>query len=180
MVILTCSIGRKLEKLEPSAATLSSVLRQLAIAFTLLASVLAGCAGDEPTKEDLRRDVLAARNDADAGLEQIVLATSVEDLLARMRIAASEVRGASTDVREAGAPEELEDERDALADRLLALSTEIVATVETFESFPESAASTKALSFTEWDGVQRALTRLRIQGVNVPPLGRHKPELRRE
>ena len=156
------------------------MLRSHAIAFAVLAVGLAGCAGDEPTKEDLRRDVLAARNDADAGLAQIVLATSVEDLLARMRIAASEVRGASSDVRDADAPEDLEDERDVLADRLLALSTEIVATVETFESFPDQVAQTSALSFTEWTRVQRALTRLRIQGVDVPPLGRHKPELRRE
>lgn len=156
------------------------MLRPVAIAIAVLVAVLAGCAGDEPTKQDLRRDVLAARNDADAGLAQVVLATSVEDLLARMRIAASEVRGASTDVREADAPEELEDERDALADRLLALSVEIVATVETLESFPDQAANTSALSFDEWDRVQRALTRLRIQGVDVPPLERHKPELKRE
>ena len=156
------------------------MLRPVAIACLLLVAVLAGCAGDSATKEDLRRDVLAARNDADAGLEQIVLATSVDDLLARMRIAASRVRAAATDVREAGAPDELRDERDALAERLLALSVEIVATVETLESFPDQAALTSALSFDEWNRVQRALTRLRIQGVDVPPLERHKPELKRQ
>lgn len=157
------------------------MLRPLAIASTLLVVVLAaGCGGSEATKENLRQDVLVARNDADTGLAQIVQAASVEDLLARMRIAASEVRGAATDVREAGAPKELEDERDALAAKLLALSDEIVSTVETLEAFPEQAAQTSALNFEQWNAVQAALTKLRAQGVNVPPLGRYKPEPQRQ
>jgi len=153
------------------------VLRPLAIASTLLVAVLAaGCGGDDATKEDFRRDVLAARNDTDAGLAQIVQATSVEDLLARMRVAASEVRGAATDVREADAPEELEDERGALAARLLALSDEIVKTVETLELFPDQAAITSALNFEQWNAVQAELAKLGKLGVKVPPLGRHQPK----
>ena len=153
------------------------MLRPLVIASALL--LAAGCGGSA-TKEDFREDVLAARNDTDAGLAQVVQAASLDDLLARMRIAATEVRGASTDVREADAPEELEDERDALADRLLALSEEIAATVATLESFPEQAAQTSALNFEQWNAVQSELTKLREQGVNVPPLGRHKPEPQRQ
>ena len=153
------------------------MLRPLAIASTLLVAVLAaGCGGDDATKEDFRRDVLAARNDTDAGLAQIVQATSVEDLLARMRVAASEVRGAATDVREADAPEELEDERGALAARLLALSDEIVKTVETLELFPDQAAITSALNFEQWNAVQAELAKLGKLGVKVPPLGRHQPK----
>ena len=91
------------------------MLRPLIIAFALLVVVLAAGCGGDATKADFRQDVLAARNDTDAGLAQIVQATSAEDLLARMRVAASEVRGAATDVREADAPAELADERDALA-----------------------------------------------------------------
>ena len=157
------------------------MLRPLAIASVFLVTTLAaGCGGSDATKEDLRQDVLVARNDTDAGLAQIVQASSVEDLLERMRIAASEVRGAATDVREADAPEELEDERDALAARLLALSDEIVGTVETLEAFPQQAAQTSAFNFEQWNAVQAALTKLRTQGVNVPPLGRHKPEPQRQ
>jgi len=153
------------------------VLRPLAIASTLVVAVLAaGCGDDDATKEDFRRDVLAARNDTDAGLAQIVQATSVEDLLARMRVAASEVRGAATDVREADAPEELEDERGALAARLLALSDEIVKTVETLELFPDQAAITRALNFEQWNAVQAELAKLGKLGVKVPPLGRHQPK----
>jgi hypothetical protein len=157
------------------------VLRLLTIASALLIAVVAaGCGGSDPTTADFREDVLAARNDTDAGLAQIVLASSVEDLLARMRIAAAQVRTASGDVREAGAPKELEDERAALANRLLALSDEIVSTVQTLEVFPQQAASTNALNFGEWDAVQAELAKLRKQGVKVPPLGRHKPELERQ
>ena len=155
--------------------------RTLAIASALLVAVLAaGCGGGGATKDDLRQDVLAARNDTDAGLEQIVQATSLEDLLARMRTAASAARGAATDVREAGAPKDLEDERNALAARLLALSDEIVSTVETLEAFPEQAASTSAFNFEQWNAVQDELTKLRNQGVKVPPLERHKPEPQRQ
>lgn len=150
------------------------ILRPASITWAvLLTTLLAGCGG--ASKEDFRGDVVAARNNADAGLAQIVQATSVDDLLARMRVAAAEVRGAATDVREAGAPEELEDERDALADRLLALSDEIISTVATLEAFPEQAASTGAFNFEQWEAVQKELAKLRTQGVNVPPLKRHKP-----
>ena len=89
--------------------------------------------------------MLAARNHTDAGLAQIVEATSVDDLLDRMRIAATEVRGA-VDRRgrggRAGGARRTSETR--LADRLLALSDEIVGTVETLGAFPEQAAPTSA------------------------------------
>ena len=155
--------------------------RPLVIVSALLVAALgAGCGGSNATKEDFRQDVVTARNHTDAGLAQIVNAQSVDDLLDRMRIAASEVRSAARDLEEAGAPKELQDERDALASRLLALSDEIASTVETLESFPTQAETTRALSFEEWERVQTALKKLRQQGVNVRPLERHKPELQRQ
>jgi hypothetical protein len=172
---MTRAIGWKLENLE-RPATLRSVLRPLVIASALLLAIAAGCGGAAATKADFRQDVLEARNGADAGLEQIVYATSVEDLLARMKTAAVEVRRASTDVREAAAPKELEDERGQLADRLQALSDEIAGTVATLEAFPNQAGKTGALNFAQWTAVQAELARLRKQGVDVPPLQRHKPE----
>lgn len=157
------------------------MLRPVVIASALTIAVFAaGCGGSSATKADFRQDVLDARNKADAGLAQIVDATSAEDLLARMRIGAVEVRGAATDVREAGAPKELEDERERLADRLLALSDEIAATVATLESFPDQAQNTGALNFAQWDAVQAELTSLRKQGVKVPPLERHQPQPQRQ
>ena len=154
-------------------------MRQLLAAFYLLlaAIVLAGCGGGGASKEDFAEDVIAARNDTDAGLSQIVEASSFEDLLERMRTAAVEIRGAARDVREASAPGDLEDERDLLAERLLALSDEIISTVETFEAIPDQAKATRALNFEQWDNVQASLASLRSEGIDVPALGRHAAQV---
>lgn len=148
---------------------------------TLLALLLlAGCGGGGASKEEFAQQVVAARDDADAGLAQIVQASSPEDLLARMRTAAVEVRSAASTVRKADAPDDLEEERDQLADRLLALSDEIVSTVETFEAFPEQAAATQALNFEQWNTVQASLARLRREGIRVPALERYKSEAQQQ
>jgi hypothetical protein len=151
---------------------------RILIAALGLALLVTGCGG--ASEEEFQQDVVAARNDADAGLKQVVQATSAEDLLARMKVAAVEVRRAAGDVREADAPGELEDERDQLATDLLALSDEIIGTVETFESFPDQAQATRALNFENWNAVQASLAALRREGVDVPALGRHAPELQRQ
>ena len=150
------------------------------IPILVSALLLAGCGGSGASKEDFADNVVSARNDADGGLAQIVQATSWDDLLARMKVAAVDLRGAATDVREADAPSELEDERDLLAQRLLALSDEIISTVETFEAFPAQAQATRALNFEEWNKVQAALASLRREGIKVKALERHKPELQRQ
>ncbi len=156
------------------------MLRRLPVLLALLLTLLvSGCGGSEASKEDFGSAMVTARDDTDAGLAQIVLADSWEDLLERMKVAAVEVRGAATDVRTADAPEELEDERDLLAERLIALSDEIISTVETFESFPE-AQSTSALNFEQWNTVQASLASLRREGIKVKALERHKPEIQRQ
>jgi hypothetical protein len=157
---------------------LRSVSFTLAIVSALL--LLAGCGGSEASKEDFGQSVIAARNDADAGLAQIVQATSFDDLVARMKIAAVEVRAASGDVRTSDAPGDLEDERDLLAERLIALSDEIISTVETFEAIPDQAQATKALNFEQWNTVQASLASLRREGIEVPALERHAPEAQRQ
>lgn len=158
------------------------MLRSVSSISTLVCALalLAGCGGSGASKEDFARDVVAARNDADAGLAQIVQATSWDDLLARMKIAAVELRSAASDVRTADAPSDLEDERDLLAERLLALSDEVISTVETFEAFPDQSQATRALNFEQWDSVQASLASLRREGIDVPALERHKPELQRQ
>lgn len=159
-------------------------MRHVPVTFTLVLTLLiallaAGCGGSEASKEDFGSAMISARNDTDAGLAQIVLADSWEDLLERMKVAAVEVRGAASEVRTADAPEELEDERDLLAERLVALSDEIISTVETFESFP-TAQSTSALNFEQWNTVQASLASLRREGIKVKALERHKPEIQRQ
>jgi hypothetical protein len=180
MVILTCVIDRKLERLK-SCRYYGRVFRPVLIVFALVAVLLAaGCGGSEPSKQEFATAIVAARNDTDAGLAQIVEASSLDDLVARMKVAAVDVRGAAGDVRKADAPSGLKDERDLLADRLIALSDEIISTVETFEAFPTQAAATRALNFEQWNSVQVALASLRREGIKVKALERHKPELQRQ
>ena len=100
--------------------------------------------------------------------------------MARMKVAAVDVRQAASEVRKTDAPSGLKDERDQLADRLVALSDEIISTVETFEAFPTQAQATRALNFEEWNTVQASLASLRREGIEVPALERHKPELQRQ
>jgi len=157
------------------------VLRPFSIVLVLVSALLiAACGGDEPSQAEFASAMVTARNDTDAGLAQIVQASSWEDLMARMKVAAVEVRGAAGDVRKADAPDDLEDERDLLADRLIALSDEIISTVETFEAFPDQASSTRALNFEQWNTVQASLASLRRAGIKVQALERHKPELQRQ
>ena len=158
------------------------MLRRVPFLLTLvLALVVSGCGGgSEASKDEFGSAMVTARNDTDAGLAQIVQADSWEDLLERMKVAAVEVRGAAADVRTTDAPEELEDERDLLAERLVALSDEIISTVETFESFPEQSQSTSALNFEQWNTVQASLASLRREGIKVKALERHKPEIQRQ
>src|SRR5215203_5678526 len=115
-------------------------------AFAALAvTLLAACGGG--SEEDFQTDVVAARNRTDAALEQIVRAKSIDDLLERMRIAATEIRGTATDVRDADAPDGMADDADALEQALRALSDEIVGTVTTFEQNPEAVAMASGFDF---------------------------------
>lgn len=157
------------------------MLRPVSLILTLVSALLlAGCGGGDASKEDFAQDMVAARDEADAGLAQIVQATSFEDLVERLKIAAVEVRAAAGDARTAEAPEGLSDKRDLLADRLLALSDEIISTAETLEAFPDQAQLTRALNFEQWNAVQASLAALRREGIDVPALERHKPEPQRQ
>lgn len=147
----------------------------LARAFGLLAVLLllvAACGG-EASEEEFQADMVDARNRVDDALEQVTNATSVQDLLARLRIAAAEVRSAATDVSEADAPDELQDEERALATTLRAFSDEIAATVATLEELEGAAAETRGLDFDGWIATQKRLEELRKAGIDVPNLQRH-------
>ena len=117
--------------------------------------------------------MVEARNRVDDALEQVTHATSVDDLLARLRIAASEVRSASQDVSEADAPDELDEEQRALATTLREFSEEISTTVTALEDLEGAAAETQGLDFDGWVETQKRLEALRRAGIQVPDLERH-------
>jgi hypothetical protein len=149
------------------------MLRILATLMAASVALLAGCGGSGASKEDFQTDMVAARDRVDSGLEQVTNATSVEDLLARLRIAAAEVRSAAQDVNEADAPDGLGDEKRKFETTLRTFSDEIVSTVTTLETLEGAAASTRGLDFNGWNAVQKRLTELRQQGIRVPPLEKH-------
>jgi hypothetical protein len=121
----------------------------------------------------LQVDMIAARDRVDDALRQVTNASSVDDLLARLRIAAAEVRSASTDVAEANAPDDLQDEERAFATTLRTFSDEISSTVDTLEALKGAAAATRGLDFNGWNATQKRLAELRKAGIQVPNLERH-------
>jgi Tfp pilus assembly protein PilP len=140
------------------------------LALTVL--LLTGCGGG--SKEDFQSDMVAARNRTDAAITQVVRAKSLDDLLKRLRIAATEIRAAATEVQEADAPDGLADEADGLQQALHQLSDDIVGTVDTFEANQEAISLATGLSFESWDAVQARLADLRAAGIDVPPLERRQ------
>ena len=148
-------------------------LRALVVTATLALALLAGGCGGGASKEEFQADMVAARDRVDDALEQVTHAGSVEDLFARLRIAAAEVRSAATDVSEADAPDGLADEERALAVTLREFSAEIASTVNTLEELEGAAAETRGLDFAGWTETQTRLAALRKAGVQVAALERH-------
>jgi hypothetical protein len=146
--------------------------RLLPVALLGAVALLAGCGGSE---DDFQQDVVSARNRTDAALAQVTAAKSLDDFLKRLRIAATEVRAASADVREADPPEDLVDEADSLEMSLHDLSDELVGLVDSFEVAPETLGSASGFNFETWNDVQASLTALRRAGIEVALLQRHKP-----
>ena len=142
-------------------------------AAVLAVALLAGGCGGSASKEDFQTDIVAARDRVDDALEQVTHASSVDDLFARLRIAAAEVRSAATDVAEADAPDGLDDEERALATTLRDFSAEITSTVDTLEELEGAAAETRGLDFAGWTKTQARLADLRKAGIQVPALERH-------
>lgn len=145
----------------------------LAVTAALALALLAGGCGGGASKEQFQADMVAARDRVDDALEQVTHASSVEDLFARLRIAAAEVRSAATDVGEAEAPDGLGDEKRALASTLREFSAEITSTVDTLEELEGAAAETRGFDFAGWTETQTRLAALRKAGIQVPALERH-------
>lgn len=144
----------------------------IALAALPLALFAAGCGGDA-SKEEFQVEIVAARDRVDDALEQVTNATSAPDLIARLRIAAAEVRSAATDVAEAEAPDDLQDEERALVTTLRAFADEIVSTVTALEELEGAAEETRGLDFDGWVETQKRLEEMRKAGIQVPNLERH-------
>ena len=153
-------------------ATITLVLRHLIPLLAALALV-AGCGGDDASKEEFQQDVVDARDRIDAGMAQVVKASDFDELLSRLEIAADESSKAASDLGEADAPDALQEDKEELQAAMRALAEEILGTVDAFDSLGPNAPITRAINFAAWNTVQAELADLRKAGIAVEPLGRH-------
>ena len=144
-------------------------------AAALAVAALAGCAGGDDSADAFEREVVEARNTTDQSFARLRRPASMDDLVERLRTGSERVASASEAVASSDAPDELADEQLRLATALTRLSDEFDAAANSIELVLETnpAQPVQSLIFDNWDAVQKALTALREQGVDVPPLRRN-------
>jgi hypothetical protein len=145
----------------------------LALPLALFALATAGCMGGDASREDFEAQVVESRDRTDAALEHVTGARTWDDLLKRIVLAGDAAESAGDDLADTGAPGELEDEAEELRVALRALAEELVATAEALDDPSFEGSTVQGLEFKNWNRVQKALTALRQEGVEVPPLERH-------
>ncbi|MEX2212070.1 MAG: hypothetical protein WD689_09960 [Gaiellaceae bacterium] len=150
-------------------------MRRLAPVFAL-AALAAGCGSSGVSEAEYERSVQQASQRADAALAHITNDPSGrEELLLRMDEAALEIDETAEDLSRAGSPEKFEDETTELVSSLRQLAVDLSATAEQIRQpdFSGLLEGTQGLSFESWVKVNEALKKLRQQGIEAPPLGRH-------
>ncbi len=147
----------------------------LATVAAAVAAVAAGCGGGGTSREDFEADVRETRDRVDTALASITKASSKEDLLNRMEDASAVVSVAADELDRERAPDEFDDEKDALVARLYELSSELEATSTDIQrpEFESIVGAAGGFSFESWDATNEVLQQLRQQGIDVQPLARH-------
>jgi hypothetical protein len=147
------------------------VVARVALVLALLPLLAACSLGSD---DDFAETVQASRNDVDRALQQVTEATTFDDLLERLRSSSRTIAVAADRVAETDPPDDLRDERDELEQSYRALADEVDATAVALEDVTnEDSPPIEGINFRNWDRVQRALTALREEGIEVRPLGRH-------
>lgn len=150
-------------------------MRVLAVALAV-AAMAAGCGGGGAmSKADYAAKVRNTRDRVDFALARITQAQSHDELLDRMTEAATFIDRAADDLDKAGAAKGFEDETKTLVAALRQLSTDLAATAEQAREpgFQDLLSGATGLSFESWTRANRALQRLRQEGIDVQPLARH-------
>jgi hypothetical protein len=143
--------------------------------LAILATVLAaGCGGS--SRDDFESSVVESRNSVDGALAHITdNPSSEEDLLNRMEQAGVAIDKAAEGLDEEKAPDGLEGERDKLvrAYRQLAVDVSAAAAELRQPEFQNLVEGAQGLSFESFNQANSVLVKLRAEGIDVKPLGKH-------
>jgi hypothetical protein len=144
--------------------------------FVAVAMLAAGC-GESTVASvpELEQAIVLARDRSDFVLEAITRAQSKDEFLERMDDAADTIDDAAADLEAVRAPAKYESDVDRLVESLHQLAFDVQATADQVREpgFDDLLTGTRGLSFESWVDVNRALSALSREGIEVAPLERH-------
>jgi hypothetical protein len=150
--------------------------RLFASLLAVAALVVAGCGGTgTASAQELEETVVLARDRVDFALAEVTRAESKDEFLERMDRASDTIGDAAGDVGDIGAPAPYEDDVELLATSLEQLAFDVQATADQVREpdFGGLLEGVRGLSFESWNSVNRALSDLARDGIEVAPLERH-------
>src|SRR5215211_3815615 len=143
--------------------------------LAVLAAVLAaGCGGS--SRDDFESSVVDSRNTVDGALTHITdNPSSKEELLNRMEQAGITIDKAADGLDEEKPPDGLEADRDKLVRAYRQLAVDVSTAAEELRKpeFQNLVQGAQGLSFESFNQANGVLVKLRKQGIDVEPLGRH-------
>jgi len=142
------------------------------------AFVVAGCGGGGAATvsvPELEEAVVLARDRVDFVLAEVTRAQSKDELLERMDRAADTIADAAGDVDDLVPPERYRADIELLVTSLDQLAFDVQATADQVREpdFGGLLEGVRGLSFESWNSVNRALSGLARDGIEVAPLERH-------
>jgi ABC-type enterochelin transport system substrate-binding protein len=151
-------------------------MRRLSLLLLAVVAIVlaAGCGGS--SRDDFESSVIDTRNSVDGALTHITdNPSSKEELLSRMEQSAVAIDRAAERLDQEKAPDEFEAEQDQLVKAYRQLGVDIDAAAKSLREpeFENLVTGSQGLSFESWNQANRVLGKLRTQGIDVKPLGRH-------
>ena len=146
----------------------------LLLSAVVAVAFAAACGGS--TQADFKKSVVDSRDLVDGSLAHITDNPSgKEELLSRMDESAARIDRAAEELDRSEAPDGLDDARAKLVTAFRQLAVDLSQTAEQIRDpeFQGLLNGTQGLSFQSWDDANKVLRRLKQEGIDVQPLGRH-------
>jgi hypothetical protein len=141
------------------------------LAVALIGASAAGCGADEPsTRAEFQETVVSTTDRVNFAVARIPKAKSLEEFLVRMDEASAAIAAASSELEEAGAPEQFEDDAEKLVTSLDQLAVDLQATASDLGN-PELGFTGENLpsgfEFESWNDANEALAAMIGDGLKV-------------